>query len=235
MITIFKDPNVLRPTGNFGVKPRQPVPIRCPHCRNRGAFAVLTEQNKATQYSKETKELVAPGAKNYKHETVHASIRHCPNPKCLGIVLIVEIGNEVEAVHPPELVDFNDENLPENIRKTLTEAVQCHGAGAYRAAAIMVRRLLEEICEANEAAGENLHERLKSLKTKVVLPEPLFDAMTALKALGNDATHVKARAYDEIGKAEAEDSIELAKEIVKSLYQLQGLVKRLEDRKNRAS
>jgi hypothetical protein len=56
--------------------------------------------------------------------------------------------------------------------------------------------------------------------------------MFELKALGNDAAHVEAKAYDNIGQAEAEDCIELAKEIVKALYQLKGLLGRLQARKN---
>jgi hypothetical protein len=72
---------------------------------------------------------------------------------------------------------------------------------------------------------------LASLKNTIVLPQLLFDAMNELKAIGNDAAHVEAKAYDNIGADEAEDSIELAKEIVKALYQLKGLITRLQARK----
>ena len=96
---------------------------------------------------------------------------------------------------------------------------------------MMVRRLLEEICEDNAATGNDLHDRLLVLKNLVVLPLPLFEATGELKALGNDAAHVEAKAYDNIGREEAEDSIELAKEILKALYQLKELVGRLQARK----
>jgi HEPN domain-containing protein len=129
------------------------------------------------------------------------------------------------------LLDFSLDNLPATCRETLKEAIACHAAGAHRAAAMMVRRLLEEICADNNAKGADLHKRLETLKTLVVLPQALFDAMGELKALGNDAAHVEARAYDNIGREEAEDSIELAKEILKALYQLKGLVARLQARK----
>jgi hypothetical protein len=56
--------------------------------------------------------------------------------------------------------------------------------------------------------------------------------MGELKALGNDAAHIEAKSYDKIGRDEAEDSIELAKEIIKALYQLDGLLGRLQARKN---
>lgn len=75
---------------------------------------------------------------------------------------------------------------------------------------MMVRRLLEEICDLNNAKGVDLHKRPEALKTKIVLPQTLFDAMNELKVLGNDAAHVEAKAYDNIGKDEASDSIESA-------------------------
>jgi hypothetical protein len=169
---------------------------------------------------------------------VSASLRICPNADCLGIVLIVQSGGNivqhpgmVVQVFPPQLLDFSIDNLPTTCRETLKEAVECHAAGAYRAAAMMVRRLLEEICVENNANGNDLHKRLEALKSLVVLPQAFFDAMGELKALGNDAAHVEARAYDNIGREEAEDSIELAKEILKALYQLEGLVGRLQARK----
>ena len=95
----------------------------------------------------------------------------------------------------------------------------------------MVRRLLEEICEDNSAKGNTLHDRIKELEKKITLPQELFDAMGELKALGNDAAHVKAKTYNTIDEEEAADSIELAKEILKARYQLKGLVERLKDRK----
>jgi hypothetical protein len=141
-----------------------------------------------------------------------------------------QTGTVVE-IFPPQLLDFSIDDLPATCQETLKEAVACHAAGAYRAAAMMVRRLLEEICADNNAKGGDLHKRLEALKTLVVLPHALFDAMGELKALGNDAAHVEARAYDNIGREEAEDSIELAKEILKALYQLKALVGRLQARR----
>lgn len=133
------------------------------------------------------------------------------------------------------MIDFDASDLPAALVTTLKEAVSCHAAGAYRAAAMMVRRLLEEICEDSSASGDNLHSRLKDLRTKIILPAELFDAMSELKALGNDAAHVEAKEYDNIGKDESADSIELAKEILKARYQLRNLLARLQARKKPAA
>jgi Domain of unknown function (DUF4145) len=217
-------PNVFCADGGFqNSTGLQPVSVRCPHCRELGSFNVM---NQAICFNK--RGMIGP---NPVGQQYYASIRVCPNAKCRGLVFVIEGPDGLVDVEPPQLLDFSLDNLPPRLQETLKEAIACHGAGAYRAAAMMVRRLLEEICDENKANGANLHQRLASLKNAVVLPQPLFDAMNELKALGNDAAHVEAKEYDNIGAGEAEDSIELAKEILKALYQLKGLIARLQARK----
>jgi Domain of unknown function (DUF4145) len=231
---ILENPNLLKPEqlgGNAAINVA--ASLRCPHCGGLGAFRPV-HQHANISYTKH----FGPQPQNPGLTTapIHltASLRQCPNPLCQGIVLVVQQNTgRIVLLLPPERLDFSANNLPETCRETLTEAVACHAAGAYRAAAMMVRRLLEEICADNDAKGADLHKRLEALKTLVVLPQALFDAMGELKALGNDAAHVEARAYDNIGREEAEDSIELAKEILKALYQLKGLVARLQARKGK--
>jgi len=217
----FKNTNVFQVERDLANTQRLPVSIRCPHCRHLGSFHVAREL--AISFAK--------AATNGSVVPLYASVRICPNLDCVGLVFVIEDHLGVLAVEPPELLDFDPQGLPARCEATLKEAVACHGVGAYRAAAMMVRRLLEEICEENAATGKDLHNRLKQLRTKIVLPEALFGAMNELKALGNDAAHIEAKVYDNIDQGEAADSIELAKEILKSLYQLQGLLGRLQARK----
>ena len=202
------------------------IPIRCPHCRIMGSFTSVLHNSGSITYAK-----MLSGKE--RGCVFSATIRICPNPDCHGLISTIEQGGEPFKTHPPELIDFDPKDIPENLLTTLVEAISCHAAGAYRAAAMMVRRLLEEICEEKSADGESLHKRIEKLKEKITLPQELFVAMVELKALGNDAAHVKAKTYNTIGVEEAADSIELAKEILKARYQLRGLVERLQDRKNK--
>ncbi|MGH9014400.1 MAG: hypothetical protein ACRDZ1_10760 [Acidimicrobiia bacterium] len=57
--------------------------------------------------------------------------------------------------------------------------------------------------------------------------------MDSLRLLGNDAAHGESQVFDGVGKDEVETAIEFAKEVLKAVYQLQGLVKKLEALKNR--
>ncbi|AHB50094.1 hypothetical protein W911_07990 [Hyphomicrobium nitrativorans NL23] len=96
----------------------------------------------------------------------------------------------------------------------------------------MVRRLLEEICEREGATGPNLHQRLHDLRSKVPLSEALLDGAMELKILGNDAAHIEAKEYAAIGKEEAEIAVEVAKEILKALYQHKTLIARMQKLKS---
>lgn len=222
---VLEDANIFLPDDNITEMERDPrltVSLRCPHCSTVGSFQVA---GRFLQYTKAIKDKSRTRA-----AVVNACIRICPNQACHGIVFTVEHNSE-RRVLPPELIDFDSHGLPANLLATLKEAISCHAAEAYRAAAMMVRRLLEEICEESGAQGKDLHARLISLKSKITLPEELFDAMGELKALGNDAAHITAKNYTNIGRDESADSIELAKEILKARYQLKNLVDRLRARR----
>ncbi|HEV2162972.1 MAG TPA: DUF4145 domain-containing protein [Stellaceae bacterium] len=77
------------------------------------------------------------------------------------------------------------------------------------------------------AKGKDLKERLTALHSVIVVPKELLDAADELRILGNDAAHLEAKVYDDIGKVEVEAAIDLCKEILKAVYQLDSLVKRL--------
>lgn len=218
-----KNPNIFQAEGSFSQRDGTGDPavsIRCPHCQHVGTFL---PSSRGISYPKVNQ------AGHIAEYTVF--LRICPNAKCRGTVLTISRGKEVEEILPHELIDFDPTDLPADLLETLKEAIACHSVGAYRATAMMVRRIMEEICEDAGAEGKNLFERLQALKTKITLPHELFEAMTELKALGNDAAHIDARTYSNIGEDEASDSIELAKEILKSRYQLKSLVERLRSRK----
>ena len=59
------------------------------------------------------------------------------------------------------------------------------------------------------------------------MPADLLEALDHLRMLGNDAAHVEARVYEQIGPKEIEVGIELTKEILKATYQYSGLLARL--------
>lgn len=87
-------------------------------------------------------------------------------------------------------------------------------------------------------AGEDRQRRARKAPNRqrchnnVPLSIALLDGAKELKVLGNDAAHVIAKEYASIGREEAALSIEVAKEILKALYQHKGLVERLQKLRN---
>jgi len=91
----------------------------------------------------------------------------------------------------------------------------------------MVRRTLEELCDDKASKGDNLKKRIENLQGNVLLPKELFEAMDELRLLGNDAAHIESKDYDNIGSDEVEIAIELTKEILKGVYQMDTLLSKL--------
>lgn len=210
--------------GQLSLKPSYSVSLRCPNCRREGVFGAPALQESRDVYWTELGLL--KGQPNVAVEMT-AGVRVCPNADCRGLVFVVRRGDKLMESFPPEKIDFDATALPAAILASLEEAVACHAAGAYRACALMVRRVLEELCVERGADGKNLKARLQNLGANVVVPSELLDAADELRLLGNDAAHIEAKSYDAVGQDEAGLAVELAKELLKAVYQYQSLVDRL--------
>jgi hypothetical protein len=156
--------------------------------------------------------------------------RRCPHPECHAYILVVYdvASGSVLRSFPPETIDFDATNLPAAVLTSLEEAVICHAHGCYRAAAIMIRRTLEDVCHDRGATGDSLKKRIESLGTQVVLPQPLLEGLDSLRLLGNDAAHIEAQTYQQVGKEEVELGLDVAKAILLAAYQYSDLVQRLQ-------
>lgn len=202
---------------NFGS-----INIRCPACRHNGAFHPIAQVNDVAWQNVYRLPDGKPTSEHFK-----AGSRVCPNTDCRALVFFVE-GKNAREIYPPEVLDFDATNLPLGLLSSLEEAIKCHAAGCFRAAALMVRRVLEELCEDKKATGANLKQRIAALSSVALIPTELLSAADELRILGNDAAHIEAKDYDQIGKEECEIAIELAKELLKAVYQYNSLVARLQ-------
>ena len=184
--------------------------IRCPGCGHVGTFDPLN------------------GIADAHVGTFWLCQRRCPNPACHAHVFCIhDPRGNVLRTYPAQRIDFEPKGIPGPIVKSLTEALSCHVEGLHVAAAIMIRRTLEELCQDKKATGGTLKDRIGALQKIVVLPKELFEALDDLRLLGNDAAHIEAKTYDSIGPAELEVGIALTMEILKAVYQLDDLVARL--------
>lgn len=191
------------------------IVTKCPKCGNNGTFDPLLsedlfirDEGAAAQY--------------------WVGHRGCPNDKCMAYLFFCKTSKNKPLITFPALrIDFKTDNIPESIRSSLEEAITCHAEGCYIASAIMVRRTLEELCKDKGIKADNLKKRVKGLKTVVVLPLGLLEALDELRLLGNDAAHLESKDYDNVGKEEVNAAIEVTKEILKGVYQMDTLVAEL--------
>lgn len=188
--------------------------LRCPHCGKDAAFTPLSQVND-----------IDIG------DSVWCGQRQCPNIECRGHVFVVLRQNKVIHSYPPSTIDFNAEDIPENVVKSFKEALLAHASGCYMASALMVRRTLEEVCSDKGATGSDLKKRIADLRGKIVIPEELFEAMDELRLLGNDAAHIEAKSYDNISEQELSVAIEFTKELLKGIYQYSSLLTKLRNLK----
>jgi Domain of unknown function (DUF4145) len=200
--------------GNLDQGGTMPINLRCPLCRHMGALEGIPNILDVTWNDDPTTGL-------------RAGVRRCPNYDCRALVFVVTRNGKLAASYPPEVIDFDSTNLPAPILSTLEEAIKCHAAGCYKASALMVRRLLEELCANKNIKVDDLKKRLAALSGSVIIPTELLQAADQLRLLGNDAAHIEAKVYDNIGEQEATLAIELAKELLKAVYQYATLVEKL--------
>jgi len=153
--------------------------------------------------------------------------RICPNPACRAHLFVVIEKNELVESYPAEKIDFDSTGIPANITDALEEAITCHANQCFRAAAIMVRKTLEEMCTAVGATGADLKQRIKALGSRVVLPPDLLSGLDDLRLLGNDAAHIESQVYSKVAQEEVEVAIEFTKEVLKAVYQYSALLDRL--------
>jgi len=193
------------------------ITLRCPECRQLGTFDAINDQV--------IRITTTP-------DLIYLGHRRCPNHTCHAHVFVAW-GKDNKALlsYPPERIDFDSSSIPTAVVRSFEEAITCHSNNAFTAAAIMVRRTLEDLCADQKAEGKDLKKRIAALATKVILPPGLLAGLDNLRLLGNDAAHIEAKEYAQVGKEEVELAVDVTKEVLKSVYQLGDLVARLENLK----
>lgn len=202
------------------------VTTRCPHCGHIGTF-LKVGTNDIYTYSK-----------SYGVATIYnfLGIRKCPNEKCNGHLFFISDDNKnILLTSPSETIPFDKKNIPNKVQVAFEEAIKCHSNSCYIASAIMIRKTLEEICIERGTTAKNLKGKLQELGGKILIPQELLAGMTELRLLGNDAAHIEAQTFSEIGKEEIEISLDFAKEILKAVYQYEDLLQKLRKLKEKTN
>jgi Domain of unknown function (DUF4145) len=192
------------------------ISTECPRCGQLGTFEIVPNMHPDIQNNKSGIPVSLIG------------LRRCPDTSCrLLIFIITDIKSNILFQYPPSRISFEAKNVPKNIAGTLKEAIECNANNCHRAAAAMVRRTIEEICEEKGVTGNTLFDRIEALKSQVVIAPALFEAMHDIRFLGNDAVHIELKWFDDVGKEELLVAIKITKKIIEAIYQSEDLVNEL--------
>ncbi|MDP2387189.1 MAG: DUF4145 domain-containing protein [Bacteroidota bacterium] len=197
-------------SGNFSSGQGPVINLRCPICGHNGTFERIGDTDLCDI-----------------NIAIWFGQRKCPNSNCRGHIFYIQKQDKTLYTYPPEIINFNKDGIPDNVLFAFDEAVKCHSNSCFIASAIMIRKTLEEICVDRGSKGDNLKKRLQDLGAKILIPKELIEGMDELRLLGNDAAHIESHTFEEIGKEEIEISIEFTKEILKGVYQYEGLLSKL--------
>ncbi len=184
--------------------------IKCPYCHKQAVFQPAREP------------MECAGCKNVGEAP--AIWRHPQGPiwwigVCPGCQRPVLIRGRGEEVHPPPRPQPAPEEVPEPIRRDFEEARLCFAAGAYRACAVMARRVVEAMAE--DKLGKphkrvSLSQRIDALCKKGVIRGRLKDSADVLRTVGNDAAHADAERA--VTKEDAQDVLELLSALLEQVY-----------------
>ena len=204
------------------------VSLVCPKCKRQAIFEHLGLPDLGLNPRNSGNGIVRPD--------FIAGQRRCPNPDCkILIFFIANSEKKLVTAYPPEHLDFDTTRLPRAIVASLEEAITCHANQCWTASAIMVRKTLEELCKDKGATGKTLFQRIKDLGTKIVISQALLTGLDNLRLLGNDAAHIESEVFSDVGHEEVTLAIDVTKEVLKSVYQHDDLVARLEALKKSSS
>lgn len=118
---------------------------------------------------------------------------------------------------PRHLETIEFEHVPEHIAGAATEATLCMSLGAYRAVGSLARAVIEATCKDKKAEGAKLYQRIEALHANDHVRKHTKDQAHEIRHFGNGMAH--GDFADPVTKEEAEEVIELMREVLDEVYQ----------------
>ena len=195
--------------------------ILCPHCRQHTALSEvlatasdgLNKRNYPARHVFSGRDVWWMGVCN-----------NCHKPSL--------VFNRGDRIYPSPLPGGTSQDVPESIRSDIDEAKVCLSVRAYRAAAVMARRAMQNAAIMKGARKEDkLVFQINELMEKGVITEDLRKWASAVRLVGNDAAHPGDVSVD---KDSAEDIVELADQFMNVVFVTPALAKKAMGRREGA-
>lgn len=118
--------------------------------------------------------------------------------------------------------------VPEPIRRAFDEAYGCYQGNVYVACAVMCGRVLEGICDEQQAQGGGLYRKLQDLERRGVIDRRLAEWADLTRDVRNTAAHELG---DSVTRRDAEDLMAFTVAIADYLYTIQRTFEKFRERK----
>lgn len=136
---------------------------------------------------------------------------------CTTFFLVKRFKGELQEVWPKELPSVVDDRIPAFIKEDFTEANLCFSIGAYRAAAVMARRSMQNICiDKGADKDKKLEKQIDELQENGVITIDLQKWAHEVRHVGNDGAHPGNN--EPVKREDAQDIIELLTQFCNVLY-----------------
>ncbi|MEL7500177.1 MAG: DUF4145 domain-containing protein [Planctomycetota bacterium] len=182
------------------------VSIYCPHCHRHTALSPAPVE---VERGYDTMHVAAVWRKSqYQHDTWWIGVCNFCDEPCL-------VRSNGVTVYPNPIPQPTDERVPEAIRKDLDEAKSCFQVNAYCGAAVMARRVIQQVAIDKGCTGGNLVNQIEQLASNGTITNDIKEWATVVRWVGNDAAHPNPTPVEE---ADAKDIIDLAEQLLQIVY-----------------
>lgn len=153
----------------------------------------------------------------------YAGLRQCSNPSCHAVIATFSDNEGRRPVHPPEVLVFDGTSLPPGFMGSIEEAVLCHVAGLHTASALMVRHMLEQLCNDISIDDQDLQGTIAALDTFTVITGGSRGDSGKPRIVINDDAEIEVRDRNTVSEAESHLALYLAKQLLRAVYQYASL------------
>lgn len=108
-------------------------------------------------------------------------------------------------------------DVPERIAGAASEAYEVASIGAYRAAAVLARSVVEATAKEKGVTSGKLQQKIEKMHEEHLLRDHVRDAAHEIRHLGNDMAH--GDFVEPTSKEESEEVLELMSEILHEVFQ----------------
>lgn len=172
----------------------------CPHCGVKCEFDVLTN------YDGSRSRVGCPNPGYY-------VIARCRN--CEGFVF-----GEVKNLYPKSVFRVQDKILREPILSDYNEVLKCFEVDAFKATAVMCRRVLQFSVEEKGGEGKDLLEKINDLDHKRIITRAIRDWTHQIRMFGRYGAHPVEGNLDFVDKKQAEICLEFLKNYLHYVYEM---------------